>query len=122
MKTVCKILRNFTIPILRKIEITIDFNGPKGHLHHSITQKWNSESFLNLLLLRSLPAICTIIYFIWSCEYSNCKAFALMKYSTFFKRKIGSYQVYSDPLLQQLIANIMSMVHPNIRQTSGRRK
>ena len=29
-ETVCKVLRNFTIPILRKIEITIDFNGHTG--------------------------------------------------------------------------------------------
>ena len=27
IKTVCKILRNFTIPMLRTIEMTIDFNG-----------------------------------------------------------------------------------------------
>ena len=29
-KTVCKFLRSFTIPILSKIEITIDFNGQEG--------------------------------------------------------------------------------------------
>ena len=29
MKTVCKDLRSFTVPILRKIYITNDFNGPK---------------------------------------------------------------------------------------------
>ena len=46
MKTVCKILRNFTVQILRKREITIDFNGPRGQLHHSITQKRKHESFL----------------------------------------------------------------------------
>ena len=30
----CKFLRNFTIPILSKIEITIYFNGPENQLHH----------------------------------------------------------------------------------------
>ena len=30
IKTVCKFLRSFTIPILSKIEITIDFNGFEG--------------------------------------------------------------------------------------------
>ena len=44
MKIVCKVLRNFTVPILRKMEITIDFNGPGGQLHHSIAQK-QSYSF-----------------------------------------------------------------------------
>ena len=32
MKTMCKVMRNFTIPILRIIEITVDFNEPKDKL------------------------------------------------------------------------------------------
>ena len=42
MKTVCKGLRNCSVPILSKIEFTIDFNGPKAYFHRLITQKWNS--------------------------------------------------------------------------------
>ena len=34
VKLMCKVLRNFTVPILSKIEITIDFNGPESQLHH----------------------------------------------------------------------------------------
>ena len=37
MKTVGKILRIFTVPILRKVEITFDSNVPKANFHHSIT-------------------------------------------------------------------------------------
>ena len=61
--------------MLSKIEITIDLNGPETKLYHSKTQKQNGESFPNFteLFLLSLSTICTIIYFIWSSEYSNLK-------------------------------------------------
>ena len=63
------------MPMLSKIEITIDFNGPKAKLYHSNTQKQNGESFSNFteLFLLSLSTICTIIYFIPSSGYSNLK-------------------------------------------------
>ena len=73
METVFKVLRNFTILILRKIEITIDFNGPEGRLLHSNTRKWNGAFFLNITksFLRSLMTICIIIYVNYSSEYRN---------------------------------------------------
>ena len=45
IKTVCKILRSVTIPILSKIEITIDFNGHERQIYSSNTQKLNSDFF-----------------------------------------------------------------------------
>ena len=45
MKTVCQVLRNFTVHILREMEIATDSNRPRAQLHHSITPKWNNESF-----------------------------------------------------------------------------
>ena len=48
MKTVCQILKNFTIPNLRTIEISV---GLKAMFHQTITQKWNGESFLNFAKL-----------------------------------------------------------------------
>ena len=36
-KVLCKVSRNFTIPNLRKMQITIDFNGNLGHLWGVIT-------------------------------------------------------------------------------------
>ena len=50
IKTVCKILRNFTLPMLSKIEITIDFNGPVGQFYHSNAQIENSEFFSNFIV------------------------------------------------------------------------
>ena len=35
--TLCQFLKSFTMPILRKMEITIDFNGKFGHLWGVIT-------------------------------------------------------------------------------------
>ena len=35
----CKFLRNFTVPFLSKVEITIDFNEPESQLYHLNTQK-----------------------------------------------------------------------------------
>ena len=61
------------MPMLSKIDITIDFNGPEAKLYHSNTQKQNGESFSKLaeLFLLSLSMIYTIIYFIRSSGYSN---------------------------------------------------
>ena len=66
------------MPMLSKIEITIDCNRPEAKLYHSNTQKNNVESFSNFteLFLLSLSTIYTIIYFIRSSEYSNLKAFS----------------------------------------------
>ena len=67
------------MPMLSKIEITIDFNGPEAKLYHSNTQKQNSEYFSNFteLFLSSLSTICTIMYFIRSSGYSNLKMSSL---------------------------------------------
>ena len=62
MRAVCKVLRNFTVPILRKMEITIDFNGPGGQLHHLITQKHGTVN-----LFQTSP----------SCSLDHCGQFAL---------------------------------------------
>ena len=66
------------MPMLSKIEITIDFNGPEAKLYNSNTQKQNGESFSNFtkLFLLSLSTICIIIYFIQSSGYSNLKLIA----------------------------------------------
>ena len=51
IKTVCKFLKSFTIPIFSKVEITTDFNGQQSQLYYSNTQKWNGESFSNFTKL-----------------------------------------------------------------------
>ena len=63
------------MPMLSKIEITIDLNRPEAKLYHSNTQKQNGESFSNFtgLFLLLLSTICTIVYFIRSSEYCNLK-------------------------------------------------
>ena len=48
-----RVWRIFTVPILRKIEITIDFNVPKANFHHSITQKYDSE-FIHMIIVENL--------------------------------------------------------------------
>ena len=48
---VCKFLRSFTLPILSKVKITIDFNEQECQIYYSNTQKWNGESFSNFTKL-----------------------------------------------------------------------
>ena len=38
-----KHLRSFTVPILSKIVIITNFNGPEISFYHSNTQKYNNE-------------------------------------------------------------------------------
>ena len=55
-------MRNFTIPVLSKIETTSDCNGPQGQFYHSNTDKFiECESFSNFaeLFLQSLLTNCT---------------------------------------------------------------
>ena len=56
--------------MLSKIEITIDFDGPRSQ---TLSFKYSNESFSNFteLFLLSLSTICTIIDFIRSSEYNN---------------------------------------------------
>ena len=49
--TLCKLLKSFTIPNLRKMEITIDFNGNLIHLCSVITDRFMNvaETFTDTL-------------------------------------------------------------------------
>ena len=46
----CKFLRNFTIPILSKIEITIDFNGPEV-LKNRMVNLFQTSSYQVILMI-----------------------------------------------------------------------
>ena len=43
--TLCKFIKSFTMPNLRKMELTIDFNGNMGHLWGVITHQLHGECY-----------------------------------------------------------------------------
>ena len=79
----CKFLRNFIVPILSKIEITIDTSmGLKTNFILEVLK----NRMVNLVGQTSshysydhCQTICTIIYYIQSCGYSNLKVIYSLK-------------------------------------------